>query len=276
MISVIIPLYNKEHYIKETIESVLAQTYTDFELIIVNDGSTDNSVNIVSMIEDPRIITVNQENSGVSVARNHGLQMAKGEYIAFLDADDTWLPGFLDAMFTLSQQYPEESVFSAAQENRPITTLPTGVSLVKDFCSYYYCFCTGTLFIKKIVFDKVGYFRHDIQIGEDFDMWLRIACHYNYVYLNEPFLNHPVVTENNLSLIRNLSKTYPFWEWYSYPYSPKKSLYRYTTDRIVSFASKLIKEKRFSEAMLLLRKTKGLSALRPRFSLLLKIILKKA
>ena len=276
MISVIIPLYNKEHYIKETIESVLAQTYTDFELIIVNDGSTDNSVNIVSMIEDPRIIIVNQKNAGVSSARNHGLQIAKGEYIAFLDADDTWLPGFLDAMFSLSQQYPEESVFSAAQENRPITTLPTGVSVVKDFCSYFYCFCTGTLFIKKSVFDKVGYFRQDIQIGEDFDMWLRIACHYNYVYLNEPFLNHPVVTENNLSLIRDLSKTYPFWEWYSYPYTPKKSLYRYTTDRIVSTVSKLTKAKRFSEAMLLLRKTKGLSALRPRFSLLLKIILKKA
>ena len=73
MISVIIPLYNKEHFVKNTIESVLSQTYNDFELIIVNDGSTDNSANIVSRFDDPRIILINQKNAGVSAARNHGL-----------------------------------------------------------------------------------------------------------------------------------------------------------------------------------------------------------
>ena len=275
MISVIIPLYNKEHFVKDTIESVLAQTYTDFELIIVNDGSTDNSVHIVSEFDDSRIIIVNQKNAGVSAARNHGLQIARGEFISFLDADDTWRSGFLKAMFDLSQQYPHESVFGAAQENRPITTLPQGVSVVKDFCSYFYCFCTGSLFIKKEVFESVGLFRQNIQIGEDFDMWLRIACHHNYVYLNEPFLIHPIVTENNLSLIRDLSITYPFWEWYSYPYTPKRSLYKYTTDRIVSVATRLIKERRFSEAHILLKKAKGSTALRPRLRLLLKILLKK-
>lgn len=276
MISVIIPLYNKEHFVKETIESVLAQTYNDFELIIVNDGSTDNSVNIISKFDDSRIIIVDQKNAGVSAARNHGLRIARGEFISFLDADDTWGAGFLKAMSDLAQQYPHESVFGAAQENRPITTLPQGVSIVKDFCTYFYCFCTGSLFIKKNVFENIGFFRQNIQIGEDFDMWLRIACRYNYVYLNEPFLMHPIVTENNLSLIRDLSKTYPFWEWYSYPYTPKRSLYKYTTDRIVSTSSRLIKERRFSEALTLLMKSRGFTALRPRLKLLFKIMLKKS
>lgn len=276
MISVIIPLYNKEHFVKNTIESVLSQTYNDFELIIVNDGSTDNSANIVSRFDDPRIILINQKNAGVSAARNHGLRIAKGNYISLLDADDTWHSGFLEAMFKLTQQYPQESVFGAAQENRPINTLPSGVSIIKDFCSYFYCFCTGSLVFKKEVFERVGFFKQNIQIGEDFDMWLRISCHYNYVYLNEPFLIHPIVTENNLSLIRDISKTYPFWEWYSYPYTPKTSLYRYTTDRIVCTASRLIKERRFSEALTLLMKSRGFTALWPRMYLLFKILVKKS
>lgn len=277
MISVIIPLYNKEHFVRDTIESVLSQTYSDFELIIVNDGSTDNSIGIVSKINDARINIVHQENSGVSSARNHGLRIAKGEFIALLDADDTWRSDFLEKMIELAQQYPQESVFGVAQENRPITTLPQGVTVVKDFCSYFYCFCTGSLFIKKEVFDRVGFFRQNAQIGEDFDMWLRIACHYNYVYLNEPFLIHPVITENNLSLtIRELNKTFPFWEWYSYPYSPKTSLFRYTTDIMVHSAYKLVKEKKYSEAFILLKKTKGYTALRPRIKLLYKIIMKQS
>lgn len=276
MISVIIPLYNKEHFVKDTIESVLSQTYNDFELIIINDGSTDKSVNIVSEFNDPRIKIVNQDNAGVSAARNHGLKIAKGDFISFLDADDTWRTDFLGTMIELTKKFPQESVFSVAQEDRPINSLPSGVSIVKDFCSYYYCFCTGSLFFKKEVFECVGLFKQNIQIGEDFDMWLRIACHYNYVYLNEPYLKHPIVTENNLSLIRDLNKTFPFWEWYSYPYLPKKSLYRYTTDRIINTTSRLIKEKRFSDALILLMKAKGLTALRPRINLLYKILLKKS
>lgn len=276
MVSVVIPLYNKEHFIKATIESVLAQNYTDMEIIIVNDGSTDGSVDVVESFCDPRIRLINQPNGGVSKARNHGLHEAKGDYIALLDADDTWRPGFLLAMISLAKQYPQESVFGAAQVDRPIKTLPEGVSLVEDFCSYFYCFCTGSLLIKREVFKEVGFFREGIQIGEDFDLWLRIACHYHYVYLNKPFLKHPDTTENNLSMIRELSKTFPYWEWYAYPYSPKSSLYRYTTDRIVSSASKLIKEGRFSEALILLMKTKGHQALRPRIRLLITILLRKS
>ena len=90
MISVVIPLYNKEKQIKRTLQSVLTQTFQDFEIVIVNDGSTDNSTIEVEKIKDSRIRLIHQENAGVSAARNKGIEEAKYELIAFLDADDEW------------------------------------------------------------------------------------------------------------------------------------------------------------------------------------------
>lgn len=90
MISVVIPLYNKDKQIAKTLYSVLKQTYPNFEVIVVNDGSTDNSLSEVSKISDSRIRLICQENKGVSAARNRGIQEAKSDYIAFLDADDEW------------------------------------------------------------------------------------------------------------------------------------------------------------------------------------------
>ena len=107
MISVIIPLYNKETGIATALRSVLAQTYQDFEIVIVDDGSTDSSVAIVETFNDPRIRLIRQQNAGVSAARNKGIAEAKGEYVAFLDADDEWLPEFLAEIRTLQQKYPE-------------------------------------------------------------------------------------------------------------------------------------------------------------------------
>ena len=124
MISVIIPLYNKEHFVAKTIESVLAQTYKDYELIIVNDGSTDHSADVVSTFSDARIRYEEQANGGVSSARNHGLRMAKGEFVAFLDADDTWYPDFLEQMMRLYTAYPDYSFFCCAQKDRLIPPLP--------------------------------------------------------------------------------------------------------------------------------------------------------
>ena len=92
MISIVIPLYNKEQQIGKTLESVFAQSFQDYEVVIVNDGSTDKSVEIVEGMADKRIRLINQKNSGVSAARNKGIQESRGEYIAFLDADDEWKP----------------------------------------------------------------------------------------------------------------------------------------------------------------------------------------
>ena len=95
MFSIIIPLYNKELSVKKTIYSVINQSFRDFEVIIVNDGSTDNSVKVIETIDDARIRVIHQVNQGVSAARNYGIQEAKNQWISFLDADDLWEVGHL-------------------------------------------------------------------------------------------------------------------------------------------------------------------------------------
>ena len=271
-VSVIIPLYNKEHFIADTMQSVLTQTFVDYELIIINDGSTDESAKVVATFSDNRIIYVEQNNKGVSIARNKGINMARGEYIAFLDADDQWHPDYLEKMINLTTQYPTYSVFCSSQAKRPINTLPEGVSVIEDYCVYNYVFWTGCMVIKKEVFDVIGGFREGIQLGEDSDMWLRICCKYTTVYLNEELAEHPYITENNLARITDTTKSFPFWEWYNYPYPNTKSLYRYTTDQLVRCTEDLVRQSRYCDAWYFLKKTKGFSSIRPRIKLFLKII----
>ena len=106
-ISIVIPLYNKAHTIVKTLKTVFAQTYQYFEVIIVNDGSTDNGVQLIlEHFKDPRIRIISQENAGVSAARNRGIEEAKGDWVAFLDADDEWLPGYLNEISILISEFP--------------------------------------------------------------------------------------------------------------------------------------------------------------------------
>lgn len=275
MISVIIPLYNKEHYIEQTIKSVLSQTYADFELIIVNDGSTDKSADIVKKVPDERIVYVSQSNQGVSAARNAGIKMARGEYIAFLDADDKWMPEYLEKMYLLTKKYSDYSVFCAAQKKRLISTLPLGVSIIEDHCMYNYIYFTGSLLIKKHVFQETEPFREGIQLGEDRDMWLRIGCNYPTVYLNEELVHHPYDTENNLARTIDTTKSFPYWEWYDYNYPQKSSLYKYATDEIIKNTYALLSQKRYSEAWYMYKKIKGRHSIKHRVCILLKILFKK-
>ena len=114
MISVVIPLYNKEAIIKKSLESVLTQDYDDFEVVVVNDGSTDKSVEIVKSIHDPRMTLIEQENGGPSKARNTGVKNAKGEWILFLDADDELLPGALICLHKLAQKNPTANIIDGS------------------------------------------------------------------------------------------------------------------------------------------------------------------
>lgn len=111
MISVIIPLYNKEPIIERSLQSVLSQDYDDFEVVVVNDGSTDRSADIVRSINDPRIRLIEQENGGPSKARNTGVKNAKGEWILFLDADDEMLPGALEFFSKKIQNHTDVDMF---------------------------------------------------------------------------------------------------------------------------------------------------------------------
>lgn len=114
MISVVIPLYNKAHCIEKTINSVLCQTFQNFEIVVVNDGSTDYGPDIVSKISDSRIQLINQSNQGVSVARNTGVNGSKYDLIAFLDGDDEWLPGYLEKMVEAISLYPDAGMYCSA------------------------------------------------------------------------------------------------------------------------------------------------------------------
>ena len=111
--SVVIPLYNKEAYVAKTLNSVLNQTYQNFEVIIVNDCSTDNSLNVVHKIDDSRFkIIKHNKNKGLSASRNTGIKAATHSYIAFLDADDYWDSIYLETIWNLVKEYPDESVFA--------------------------------------------------------------------------------------------------------------------------------------------------------------------
>ena len=116
MISGIIPLYNKAESIATALDCVLAQTYQDFEVVVVDDGSTDKGATIVEQYTDPRIRLVCQENAGVSAARNKGIEEAKGEYVAFLDADDEWMPEYLENQYSLTLRYPQCDVHKGGWE----------------------------------------------------------------------------------------------------------------------------------------------------------------
>lgn len=115
-ISVVIPLYNKEKSIASTLRTVLNQTFSDYEIVIVNDGSTDYSVAEAGKVQDDRIRLIHQQNAGVSAARNRGIEEAKGELIAFLDADDEWSPEYLFTQYHLYQKYPQCDVFACNYE----------------------------------------------------------------------------------------------------------------------------------------------------------------
>src|SRR5690554_4101955 len=116
MFSVIIPLYNKELSITNTVQSVLDQTYQNFEIVIINDGSTDNSIKAVESIKDNRIRLIHQENQGVSAARNRGIQEARYNWIAFLDGDDLWEQSHLQEIILMMLKFPDEKVFVTSFE----------------------------------------------------------------------------------------------------------------------------------------------------------------
>ncbi len=188
-IAVVIPLYNKEKYVKRAIDSVLAQSRTDYEVIVVNDGSTDDGPEIVRQMRDDRVRMVDQPNAGVSAARNRGIREARSELVAFLDADDEWLPPFLETIVEMARRYPEAGAYATGYRLvkgqgdvcRDITIGGDGVQ-----CGCYFdltrrgveiCSASSTA-VRRRVFDRAGTFRVGYRLGEDLDMWFRIGLYY--------------------------------------------------------------------------------------------------
>lgn len=192
--SVIIPLYNKEDYIESTLQSVINQTFQDFEIIVVNDGCTDNSLEIVNSIKDKRIEIIQQKNLGLSSARNTGIKKAKATNFAFLDADDLWTKDYLEIMYRLIIDNKTHSVFGC-----PVTIFydekvvnleksPFKDANVKIISNYFKLgrnlFGFSSVVIKKHVFDDVGYFKTNINFGEEEDFNIRCFQKHQLVYYN--------------------------------------------------------------------------------------------
>lgn len=194
--SVIIPLYNKDKYIENTVNSVINQTYKDFEIIIINDGSTDNSLNIIKSFTDNRIQIINKENQGLCSSRNVGIKMAKGYFIAFLDADDLWMEDFLQTIYNLIKTYKEYKVYATNVRLLFPHNVPNlnGASfntkhelIIKNY--FEYCkniLGPSSLVIHNEVFKKVGYFDESINYGEEDDFYIRCFMKFNLIYFQEP------------------------------------------------------------------------------------------
>lgn len=184
--TVVIPLYNKEHVIEKTVKSVLNQRFQDYELIIVNDGSTDDSLAVATRIHSPKVTVIDGPNQGVSSARNIGIQNANGEYISFLDADDIWRDDYLLTVDLLTKKYPQSDLFVTAYrvllgENRIHYSTQVGVG---DGCldsywktlrfSYDFVWTSATTVRKSALLDA-GLFLPGEKVGQDLDMWARVA-----------------------------------------------------------------------------------------------------
>lgn len=208
--SIVIPLYNKEKHIKRALMSVITQTIQDFEVIVVNDGSTDNSAEAAKQITDPRIKLVNQPNMGVSAARNNGIRKAENGLIAFLDADDAWKPDFLETILRLYRLYPEAGLYAASYETSRAGTGTERVryigippepweGIIPDFFASMLGnppVWTSAAAIPRHVFDVSGYFREGEVLAEDVDMWCRVALKFPIVFSTRVCATYYLDAEN--------------------------------------------------------------------------------
>ena len=214
--SIIIPLYNKAPYIRKALETVCAQTYRDYEIIVVNDGSTDDSALVAeSYLQHAEGICytiISQDNAGVAAARNRGVKHASGQYMAFLDADDWWEPDYLARMAELIADYPQAGVYGCNYvyykpgKTRVALNIPTGYI---NYSKAYYegsamPIWTGATIMPKTVLEEMGGFPLGIKLGEDFLLWAKTALHYKVAFLNEPLAYYNNDVPANMRATRNL------------------------------------------------------------------------
>ncbi len=231
LISIIMPVYNVEKYVGEAIDSVLKQTYTNFELLIIDDQSPDKSIDICRSYNDPRIRIISQDNLGLAGARNTGINHANGQYIAFLDADDYWAPEKLEYHAQHLQVNPQigisfcPSIF--IDENSQLLGIKQSPKLSNIQMEDIFCrnpVGNGSVpVIRKKVFDDIQfegisnntsrawYFDETLRQSEDIDCWLRIAAQTNWEFEGiKPALTYYRVNEGGLSA--NVVKQFDSWK----------------------------------------------------------------
>jgi glycosyltransferase involved in cell wall biosynthesis len=216
MVSVVITCYNYGQYLAECITSVINQTYKEFEIIIVNDGSTDNTDEIViPFLQMPNFIYITQENSGQTVAKNSGIKISKGEFIAFLDADDFWHPTKLEkqvplfknnvgVVYSLIQLIDENS--KELDNGTTPKYLQPQRGLIRESIIFDNFIAFSSSIVKKECFAKAGMFDESLKMGIDWDLWLRISAEYHFDYVDEKLLYYRVGHSNQMS--KNIIERY--------------------------------------------------------------------
>lgn len=256
--SIVTPLYNKENFIAETIESVLAQTYSDYELIIVNDSSTDRSLEVVNSFVDERIIVYTKINGGVSAARNFGIKMAKGDIICFLDADDIWAPNYLAELDNTIRMFPSVSFYCCAWNmfnNTPSNVIARktlhgcqeGQRIQIDYIhesakAFGSVAITSAVAVKRNLLKKLDYvFDEKYCIGEDNDLWVRCCMHTQAAYYNNPLMLYRGFSEGGLTKSHTKSENIvDYTKWYSL--GSDSHLWEYATKMLYFTSKKLYLE----------------------------------
>ncbi len=235
-ISVVIPVYNKAPYLKNTISSVLNQSFKDFELILVNDGSTDQSEEIIQSFSDNRIIYIEQENQGVAIARNNGAKIAKASLIAFLDADDLWYANHLSTLWQLQQNYSDAAFFATAykikykhyQKTFALNIAEKDI-LIDKFYQYDYgqgLFFVSNFAIRKNIFLQEGGFKPKIH-AEDTEFFLRLGLKYPMAYSANVTMQHLNAAKNSLFAQYKLAEKARLLNFFKEASQKDKDLKRY-------------------------------------------------
>ncbi|WP_299413487.1 glycosyltransferase [Acaryochloris sp. IP29b_bin.148] len=208
-VSVIITTYNSMPYFPETLTSVLRQSFTDFEIIIIDDGSTDQTTTWTSQINDPRVKLISQSNQGVSVARNTGISHAQGKYLAFLDGDDLWKTTKLEQQVRLLDDYSEiglvhtwlalidEQSHLTGRVMQPVAEGEVWQQIIENNMVA----CSAAM-VRRCCLEKVGGFDPDLLVAEDWDLWIRLAASYPFAVIRKPLVEYRLHTQSK-------SKRYP-------------------------------------------------------------------
>ena len=194
MISVIVPTYNRAHQLPRTLDSILCQSCSPKEIIVVDDGSTDETLALMTS-EYPEIVFIQQQNTGVSSARNVGIKRASGDWIAFLDSDDEWLPKKLEIQMKALYENPEIKICHTneiwirnGKRVNPKKKHGKFGGWIFQKCLPLCCISPSSVIIHKSIFKEIGLFDYSLPVCEDYDLWLRITARNPVLYIEEPFL----------------------------------------------------------------------------------------
>jgi glycosyltransferase involved in cell wall biosynthesis len=227
-VSVIMSVYNGERYLREAVESILGQTFTNFEFIIIDDGSIDQTAMILQTIDDERIrVFRNQKNIGLASSLNRGLGLARGEYVARMDADDISLPERFEKQVEFLDNHPMACVVSGGYisvdesgNETMVVTFPTDNATLQARLLQHCCICHGSAMMRKECLETIGGYRPAFRVAEDHDLFLRLAEKFEVANLAEPLYKYRVIT-SSISVHR-----------------------KYELDQFVELAKELAKERR--------------------------------